>query len=305
LRDTVALERAGLGTRFDVLQAQVQLANNQQQLTSSLGTQQINRRTLAQILSISPSIDLAAADPVQIAGRWPLSLEETIVLAFRNRAELEQFLAQRQVAEQQKKAILATLGPTLALNVQYDTINNVRTDLGFGNGYVASLQMQWNFFQGGAVRAQANQQEANKAIAESNFANARNQIRLQVETAYSNLGTSFQNIDTSRQAVVAAREALRLARLRFQAGVGTQTDVINSENNLTTSEGNLVNSILSYNRALAQLTRAVTNLPIATGAAIPAIPTDTPFTSTPPAASPPPATNPVSPPTSTPPASTP
>jgi outer membrane protein TolC len=235
---------------------------------------------------------------VQIAGRWPLSLEDTIVLAFRNRAELEQFLAQRELAEQQKKAILATLGPTIALAVQYNTINNLRDDLGFGNGYTAGLQMQWNFFQGGAVRAQANQQEANRAIAESNFANARNQIRLQVETAYSNLGTTFQNIDTSRQAVVAAREALRLARLRFQAGVGTQTDVVNSENNLTNAEGNLVNSILGYNRALAQLTRAVTNLPIATGSTVPSIPTDSPFPGNIPGTSTPSA--PVSPPPFTP-----
>lgn len=276
LRDTIALERAGLGTRFDVLRAQVQLANNQQQLTSALGSQQINRRTLAQLLSISPSIDLAAADPVQIAGRWPLSLEDTIVLALKNRAELEQLLAQRELAEQQKKAALASLGPTLALAVQYNTVNNLRDQLGFGNGYSAGLQMNWDFFQGGAARAQANQQEANKAIAEANFANTRNQIRLQVETAYSNLGTSFQNIDTSRQAVVQAREALRLARLRFQAGVGTQTDVINSENDLTNAEGNLVRSILDYNRALAQLTRAVTNLPIPSGSQIPSIPTDSP-----------------------------
>ncbi len=305
LRDTVALERAGLGTRFDVLRAQVQLANNQQQLTSALGVQQISRRTLAQLLSISPSIDLAAADPVQIAGRWPLSLEDTIVLAFKNRAELEQFLAQREVAEQQKKAILATLGPTIALAVQYQTFNNLRDQLGFGNGYSAGLTMNWNFFQGGAVRAQANQQEANKAATEVSFANTRNQIRLQVETAYTTLGTSFQNIDTNRQAVVQAREALRLARLRFQAGVGTQTDVINSENDLTNAEGNLVRSILDYNRALAKLTREVTNLPIATGSQIPSIPTDSPTAPANSPAAPPSTSTPANPPTSSPPTSTP
>lgn len=305
LRDTVALERAGLGTRFDVLRAQVQLANNQQQLTSALGTQQINRRTLAQLLSISPSIDLAAADPVQVAGQWPLTLEDTIVLALKNRAELEQFLAQRELAEQQKKAALASLGPTIALAVQYETVNNLRDQFGFGNGYSAGLQMNWNFFQGGAVRAQANQQEANKAIAEASFASARDQIRLQVETAYSNLGTSFQNIATSRQAVVQAREALRLARLRFQAGVGTQTDVINSENDLTNAEGNLVTSILDYNRALAQLTRSVTNLPIPTASRIPSIPTNSPSAPTNSPASPPSISTPDNPSTSPPPTSTP
>ncbi len=54
-----------------------------------------------------------------------------------------------------------------------------------------------------------------------------------------------------------AREALRLARLRFQAGVGTQTDVISAENDLTQAEGNRVTAILDYNRALASLNRAI------------------------------------------------
>jgi OMF family outer membrane factor len=55
-------------------------------------------------------------------------------------------------------------------------------------------------------------------------------------------------------------EALRLARLRFQAGVGTQSDVISAENELSRSEGNRVQAILGYNRALAAMQRAVSNL---------------------------------------------
>nr|WP_083866311.1 TolC family protein [Calothrix sp. PCC 6303] len=54
-----------------------------------------------------------------------------------------------------------------------------------------------------------------------------------------------------------AKEALTLARLRFNAGVGTQTDVIASETELTRSEGNRIRAILDYNRALGGLQRAV------------------------------------------------
>jgi outer membrane protein TolC len=56
-----------------------------------------------------------------------------------------------------------------------------------------------------------------------------------------------------------AREALRLARLRFQEGVGTQSDVINSETALTQAEFNRLQAILDYNRALASLQRAISN----------------------------------------------
>jgi len=54
LRDAQALEQAGVGTRFDVLQSQVQLADETQRL--SLSQQRISRRQLAQRLSSSRSI---------------------------------------------------------------------------------------------------------------------------------------------------------------------------------------------------------------------------------------------------------
>lgn len=272
LRDVVAQERAGIGTRLDVLQQQVQLANAQQSLVTALGTQQIRRRELAQILALPPYLNLAAADPVQVSGVWDMSLEQTIVTAFKNRAELEQLLAQRSSAEQQRKAALASLGPTVSFNFQYNILNNLRDQLGFADGFSTSLGFQWNFFDGGAARAQASQQDANIAQAETNFAKVREQIQLQVETAYTNLGTNFLNIGTNRQAIEQAREALRLARLRFQAGVGTQTEVINTQNALTQAEGNFVTAIIDYNRALASLTRSVTNLPIPAGSTTPTLP---------------------------------
>jgi OMF family outer membrane factor len=272
LRDAQALERAGLGTRFDVLRSQVQLANSQQDLTRAFGQQQIRRRELAQTLAVSSVVDLAAADPVRIAGKWDIPLEQTILLAFKNRAELEQLLAQREAAQFQKKVALAALGPTVSLSVQYNVLNNLRDNLGFGDGYSVTAGMNWNIFDGGAAQARASQQDANIATVETQFAQSRERIRLQVETAYSTLTTSLQNIETNKQALVQAREALRLARLRFQAGVGTQTEVINSENDLTRAEGNLVTAILDYNRALASLTRSVTNLPIPTGSTVPTIP---------------------------------
>lgn len=284
LRDTQALERAGLGTRFDVLRAQVQLANARQDLTNARANQQVRRRELAQVLALPPSIDLAAADPVEAAGQWNLTLPQTIVLAFKNRAELEQQLAQRELAEQQRRVALSALGPRVTLQAQYNVLNDLRDNQGFADGYSVSAGFNWNLFDGGAARARANQQEANIRIAETRFAQARENIQLQVETSFTNLQSSFLNIGTSRQAVEQAREALRLARLRFQAGVGTQTDVINAENDLTRAEGNLITAILGYNRALASLQRSVTNLPIPTRSTTPSIPapaTGAPSISTP------------------------
>jgi outer membrane protein TolC len=93
--------------------------------------------------------------------------------------------------------------------------------------------------------------------AELNFADTRNQIRFNVEQAYFSLQSSRDNIQTTALAVQEAEAALRLARLRYDAGVGTQTDVINSENSLTEAQGNRVQAIIEYNQALAALFRNV------------------------------------------------
>ncbi len=271
LKDAQALEQAGLGTRFDVLRAEVQLANSQQQLTAAIAQQQVQRRQLAQRLSIPQGIDLAAADEVQVAGKWELPLEESIILAYKNRAELEQQLVQRELADQQRRAALAALGPRITLSAQYDLLDRFSDGVGVSDGYSLQAAVRWNLFDGGAAKAAAAQQERNMRISETRFADVRNQIRFQVEQAYASLQSNLKNIETTNLALDQAREALRLARLRFQAGVGTQTEVINAETDLTRAEGNRLTAILGYNRALSSLRRAITNLsPVPSASSTPA-----------------------------------
>lgn len=267
LRDAQALEQAGVGTRFDVLQAQVQLAQAQQRLTEALNQQRIRRRQLATRLGIADEpVNLATADPVEIAGLWNLALEESIVRAFQNRAELEQQLAQRNASQQRRRAALAQRRPQVSVSANYNTnysLDNTATGFNdnedFTDTYTLGANLRLNLYDGGAARARARQEEANIAIAETNFANRRNQIRFEVEQAYSTLQSSLENIQTATVALEQAREALRLARLRFQAGVGTQTEVINAEDDLTQAEGDRVSAILDYNRALVQIQRAVSS----------------------------------------------
>jgi OMF family outer membrane factor len=125
------------------------------------------------------------------------------------------------------------------------------------NQYQVGVNLRWRFFDGGAAKAAARQEEVDIQVSELQFADDRNQIRQQVEVAFYEVQANSKNIDTATHGVEQAQEALRLARLRFQAGVGTQIDVINAERDLTQSEGNLANAILGYNQALARLKQAV------------------------------------------------
>jgi outer membrane protein TolC len=258
LKDAVALERAGVGTRFDVLRSQVNLANSQQDLTSAFSQQQIARRKLAPLLNLSQSASISAGDPVKLAGLWQHPLEQSIVLAYQNRPELQQNLAQRNISEAQRKQALAALGPQVSLVGRYNLLDQFDDDTSVSDGYSLGVQATFSLYDGGAAKARAAQSKTNIAIAETQFSEQRNQIRFQVEQAYSTQASNLENVQTSNVALEQAKESLRLARLRFQAGVGTQTDVINALNDLTRSEGNRVKAILDYNRALTELQRYVT-----------------------------------------------
>ncbi|MGD1858951.1 MAG: TolC family protein [Leptolyngbyaceae cyanobacterium] len=260
LQDTELREEVGVGTRFDVLRAQVQVANARQDLVNAERSRQVAQRTLARRLNVPPSLTITTL-PVNIAGTWSLGLEESIVLAYQNRAELEQQLTQRDVNEALRRAELSVLGPQVDLFANYNLSDVLTQEDSFSDNYAFGAQVSWTLFEGGAARARARQRELDIEIAERNFEETRNTVRLGVESAFFNLQSNQTNIDTARLAVTQAQEALDLANLRFDAGVGTQLDILNAQSELTDAEVNLVQAIIGYNRSLAELERAVSNLP--------------------------------------------
>ena len=260
LKDAQLLEQAGLGTRFDVLRAEVELANADQSLTIAISNQKTARRQLAETLSVAQNVNLETADEIEERGVWNLSLEETIVLGYRDRAELDQLLARREINEQQRQIELSAIRPTISLFANYEFLEILDDDANFTDGYRVGARLQWAIFDGGTARARARQRETDILSDQTDFANQRNQIRIEVEQAYFSLQANKENIGTSEKAVELAEESLRLARLRFQAGVGTQTDVIASQTELTTARGNRLNAIIDYNQSLNQLYRAVNGL---------------------------------------------
>jgi outer membrane protein TolC len=253
LSDAQLQERAGVGTRFDILRAQVVLATANQDLTNSQGQQRISRRRLAQLLSVDQNTEFTAADPVRELGTWGLSLEDSVVLAFKNRPEIKQQLVRRTISEQQQIVAASGDAAQVSLFANYNIGKSISTSAPAQDSYSLGAQLSWNFFDGGAASARSNQQQVNQEIFENQFTSTRNQVRFEVEQAFNNLGTNQRNIITSSQALRQAEESLNLARLRFQAGVGTQTDVIQAQTELARARGNRINAIVNYNRSLSSL----------------------------------------------------
>ncbi len=261
LQDAQLLRQAGIGTKFDVLRAEVELANAQQRLATVTAEQSIARRQLATTLGVGQKVELKTADEVKPAGTWQLSLSDSIVAAYKNRSELQELLVQREINQKEKQIALAAIRPQVDLVASYNVGEDFEDDVNLTDGYSVGAELNWNLYDGGAASAKAKQSETDIAINEAQFANQRNEIRLEVEQGYFSLAASKGNITTSQKALESANESLNLARARFQSGVGTQTDVIQAQTELTNVRGNYLEAIINFNQSLNQLERAVANLP--------------------------------------------
>jgi OMF family outer membrane factor len=254
---------AALATRLDLLNAQVELDDAIITLRNTLAEQQTARRSLAQILSLPPDLTPTAADGVVLGDRWKLSLEETIILALKNRVELEQQLAERRSGKAQRQLAWAAIKPQVGLFASYDFLQQYSDEpgdnafKGFGDGYSIGLNFNWTFWDGGAALAEAKAAKKAIEIAEQQYADSANTIRLEVEQAYYQLPANWENVQTATQAVERAKAAVEAATIRFRANLNTQTEVLDAQNRLIQAENNLVQATLGYNRALAALQRAV------------------------------------------------
>ena len=268
LRDARARYQAGVATKLEVLQAETQLARDQQLLTTSLARQSIARRALAANLSLPQDITPTAKDPSRVLGVWIPSLQESIVAAYTFREELDQALLDISAANSSANAELAQVQPFLNI---FNTFSTGRS-YGFqneqsinGNGIPnqqswdfdnsVGLNFSWNLFDGGRARARYRQEKQRAQQNRFTFASTRDQIRQEVEESFYLLEQNNRDISTTSREVISARESLRLARLRFQAGVTTQREVVDTQRDLTQAEVRYSSAIANYNRNLADLRR--------------------------------------------------
>ena len=124
------------------------------------------------------------------------------------------------------------------------------------------VQVSWDIFDGFLTKGKVMEAKAMYEKAGVELDDTTRRIELDVRTAYSKFIEATDILASQKKVVEQAEEALRLASARYDAGTGTQLDVLSARTALTDAQTNEILALHDYNAARARLERAVgANIP--------------------------------------------
>lgn len=259
LRVSQARFSTGAAPQFDVLQAQVAVANAEQTLVRAQvggASAQVN---LSAALNLPQDTSLEFTDtlaPRAVEG----TLADAIARALRARPDL--VALQSQIAAAQASIDVAVSGgrPIVSVGAGYG--------LGNSNGQATSISGSWSVtlgvtlsvFDGGITQAKIREAQLRVDQLKVREAQARQQIELDVRLAWLALQQAAGQSTAATKAVEQGREAARLAAVRYEAGVGTSLEVVSAQSTLAQAELSLASARFDQNAARIQLILATGSL---------------------------------------------
>jgi len=260
LKDQQNRFEAGTVPRFNVLQAEVALANQQPQLISARNAYIISEFQLARTLGIDPGptgqTTYNAVGELKVFER-PLGLRNAIQMAIEHRPFLKVQRLTILIQKEQVKVALAGYKPQISAVGGYQ-VRNLPTSNRLDdvvNGWFFGINGSWNFFDGFMTYGSVKAARASLESARVNYDDSVHQVEQEVQQAYANVQTARETIRSQEKTVEEALEALRLASERLAAGAGVQLDVLNAQVALTQARTTDYQALANYDTALSELDR--------------------------------------------------
>ena len=262
LKDQQNRFEAGTVPRFNVLQAEVALANARPQLIQARNDYNIAELNLARTLGINKTDLGSEMPPINPVG--VLATEErpeargvAIELARERRPFLKEQREQILIQVENIKVALAGYQPRLTADAGYEVRNNSASKSldKVVNGWFFGFTGSWNIFDGGATYGRTKQAKSQLEEAKVNYDDAVRQVDVEVQQALDQVRESEDTIVSQQKTIDEAKEALRLAQEQLAAGVGTQLNVLSAQVALLQAQTTLVQAQYNYNIAMAQYDR--------------------------------------------------
>jgi outer membrane protein len=249
-----ARERFGVGfaPKFDVTQAQVQLATAELDGIAARNAVSLARETLRTALGLTAPVTFDLVDSFELH-EVAVNEEDALSGAFVARPELQSLRASELALTEQLAALKKDYLPNVTAVATYNE-----------SGQSYPLSSNWNvgaivnlsILNGGLTTAQIREANANLSQLRFNEEVLRLQVALEVRSAVLNLQQAAESIRVAEERLQEARENLHLAEERYSTGIGNIIELTDAQALLTTAQASHVESIYAYKIALASLEKA-------------------------------------------------
>ena len=249
------MKKAGTVAGIDVLRAQVQMQQQQQNLLSTQNQLEKQRMSLARTIGLPVTQQYELTDAVPYAPLPPIDVDEALQRAYSRRPEYLAEEARVRAAEMELKAAHGEALPTLDLNGDYGIIGpapgSARQTYSLGAGVRIPI------FQGGKVKADVLQAKSNLNQLNDQLADMRERIEFEVRSAMMDVKTSDQQVQVATQSVDLAGEQLKQARDRYASGVSGSLEVVQGQEAVAVANETYIQALYLNNVAKLSLARAL------------------------------------------------
>jgi outer membrane protein len=259
LTRTKKLVDAGSLPMSDYLDLQSQNATSQLEVINAQNSYRNAKLALAQSMQIPFTEDFEVVEPefeMQEGLMANETSEEIYQTAVENMPEIKAAQANVLSAEYQEKIAKGAFYPTLGVgaNVFTNYVDQVyRTDRpAFGQQFQDNLSqaLQFNLnipiFSNFNNKATLQRARAQRAIQEVAELEAKNQLRQDIETAYTSALAAELSYKASVTRVASLEETFRIAQQRFNLGAINSVDFQIAQNNLFNAQADLLNAKYTY-----------------------------------------------------------
>lgn len=248
--------RVGLATIADVLQARTAASQAELLVETTEGNLETTRGALATSLGFPANLpfDLDSTAAEVPVGRLSDSVDALIDRGLQGRPDLQAARAQARAAKARYSLSRAALLPSLQATGTLGQTFSTSIPAGASN-YTVQVGLKVPLFDGFGRAQQAEAASALADAAEAQTEALRQQVVLDVFSAYYTLQASTKQVHTADDLLASATQSAAAALGRYRAGVGTLIELLTAQSALASARAQRVQARLNWNLALAQLAR--------------------------------------------------
>jgi len=260
----------GMASEFDLLRAEVELANIKPQLIKARNDSQLALINLKNRLGFDPEEDIELVFEFQKSELDnELNLGDALRYADARHPSVQ--LQEKLVSSYDQAIGIAKADgrPQLAFqsNFQYQqqTDEFSPSSDGWSDSWSASLVLTFSLFDGRSNSGRVMQAKADYNESYLTLRQIRENVLLAVRSAYATWEEAVASLETQEKTIDQAEEGLRIANLRYESGIGTQLEVLSAQTANTQAKVNYINAIYDFELAVAGFVRAAGYKPEITG----------------------------------------